>query len=99
MPTWLENPIQKFAEKNVIHYVIMHKSSIPGFQLHTHVLVFCHFSPGHLDSVSKELWISVFNSSDCCKIISVDSVSKELWISVFNSTDCCKNISVTNDIH
>ena len=28
-------------------------------------------TPGHLDSVSKELWISVFNSTDCCKIISV----------------------------
>ena len=62
MPTWLENLIQKFAEKNVIHCLIMHKSSIPGFQLHTHLLVFLPFqgvTPGHLDSVSKELWISV----------------------------------------
>ena len=43
MPKWLENLIQKFAEKNVIRYVIMHKSSIPGFQLHTHLLVILPF--------------------------------------------------------
>ena len=34
----------------------MHKSSIPGFQLHTHLLVILPFlgvTPGHLDSVSQ----------------------------------------------